>query len=277
MSYDLYFEAGRGKTLDKKSFQTYFKSRANYQVGNGQALYQNEDTGVYFIFDEPEDGVVAFNLNFFRPHVFGLEAAPELEQFSKSFATRVADPQGGMEVFSTEAFLRGWNDGNRFAYRSMMKDQNGPIHTWPAKKIREVWEWNYNLAEQRQREGENIFTPTIFAIDVDGEACSVAIWPPDCAILMPAVDAVMVPLAQSGKESDELGLVKWEEVFAVARPYLENAKGLKRYRMAFKEWPSDVAGFLGKKRKAVGELKGIGMDEILDREMVQESKAAGRQ
>jgi len=38
--------------------------------------------------------------------------------------------------------------------------------------------------------------------------------------------------------------------------------------MAFKEWPGNVAGFLGKKRKAMGKLKGIGMDEILDRELV---------
>jgi len=56
MSYDLFFEAGPGKKLDRKSFQAHFKSRANYQVGNGQAIYRNEDTGVYFIFDEPGRG-----------------------------------------------------------------------------------------------------------------------------------------------------------------------------------------------------------------------------
>jgi hypothetical protein len=32
-----------------------------------------------------------------------------------------------------------------------------------------------------------------------------------------------------------------------------------------------VAGFLGKKRKAIGKMKGIGMDEILDREMVEQA------
>jgi hypothetical protein len=269
MSYDLFFEAGRGKTLDKKSFATYFKSRASYQVGNGQAIYQNEDTGVYFIFDEPEDGVVAFNLNLFRPHVFGLEAAPELEQFAKAFAATVTDPQGAMEgAFSKEAFVRGWNEANRFAYRSM-QEQDGPTHTWPAKKIREVWEWNYGLAEQRAREGEELFVPTIFAIDVKGEARSVVIWPPDCTILMPVVDAVLVPLAQSGKESEELALVPWAEVSAMVRPYQDKSSGIARYRLAFQEWPSDIAGFLAKKRKAVGEMKGVGMDEILDRELVQ--------
>src|SRR3954451_15768766 len=97
MSYDLFFEAGAGRKLEKKTFAAHFKSRPNYQVENGQAVYQNEDTGVYFIFDEPDDGVMAFNLNLYRPHVFGLEAAVELEAFSKAFAAAVTDPQGAME------------------------------------------------------------------------------------------------------------------------------------------------------------------------------------
>jgi hypothetical protein len=61
MSYDLYIEAGNGKSLDKKLFAAWFRRRANYQVGKGQALYQNEDTGVYFIFDEPNGGLVAMS------------------------------------------------------------------------------------------------------------------------------------------------------------------------------------------------------------------------
>src|ERR1051325_773576 len=144
MSYDLFFEAGAGKKLDKKTFAAYFKSRANYQVENGQAIYQNEDTGVYFIFDEPEEGVMAFNLNLFRPHVFGREAAGELEAFAKAFSASVNDPQGAMEgEFDREAFIRGWNEANQFGYRAMSKQQEGPIYTWPSKKIREAGEWNY--------------------------------------------------------------------------------------------------------------------------------------
>jgi hypothetical protein len=154
-----------------------------------------------------------------------------------------------------------------------MLEEQGEIHSWPARKIREVWEWNFGLAAIREKEAESIFAPTIFAIDVNGSAQSVVIWPPDCVILMPAVDAVLVPTAQSGKESEELALVKWEEVFAVVRPYLQNVTGIKRYRLAFEDWPSEVAGFLAKKRKATGEIQGVGLDEILDQELVQEAKA----
>ena len=139
MSYDLFLSAGPGKKLSKKTFSDYFGQRARYNVGDGQAIYQNEDTGVYFIFDEPEDGIVAFNLNYLRPHVFGLEAALELEQFSEAFAATVGDPQGFMEEgagFQTELFLQGWNEGNQMAYGPMLKEQSEPIYCWPSQRIR---------------------------------------------------------------------------------------------------------------------------------------------
>jgi hypothetical protein len=282
MSYDLYFEAGAGKRLDRKSFAAYFKGRANYKPGKGQAIYQNEDTGVYFMFDEPSEGVVAFNLNYFRPHVFGLEAAPELEAFAAAFAARVTDPQnegmGEDAAFTREGFLRGWNAGNRFGYRAILSEQTDqPIHTWPARRIREVWAWNFARAAEQERAGEEMFVPAIFATAVEGEVWSVAIWPPECPILLPAVDAVLVPLAQSGKQSNELALVRWEEVLAVVKSYqvkgvAAGGAGLARYRLAFEDWPAEVAAFLGNKRRAVGEMNGVGLDGVLDQELVEEGR-----
>src|SRR5688500_8391529 len=116
MSYDLFFEAGAGKKLDKKSFAAHFRARRHYEVDNGQAIYQNENTGVYFILDEPEDGVVAMNLNLYRPHTFGLEAVVEIEAFAKAFDATVVDPQRDAEPgpFEREPFLRSYNEANRF-------------------------------------------------------------------------------------------------------------------------------------------------------------------
>ena len=280
MRYDLVLQAGRGKKLDKRSFTTFFKGRRHFEVGKGQAHYQNEDTGVYFIFDEPEDGAVMFNLNYYRPHVFGLEAAPELESFVHAFACEVGDPQGEMDdgIFSRAKFLKGWNHGNRFAYRSLLANQEEPegepVRTWPTKRIREVWEWNYARPGEDQLEEGMPFMPTIFAVAVDGadEPWSVAIWPPDCPILMPAVDGVLVPLAQSGKQSEELALVGWEEVSRVAKPYQVKGTGLPQYQLMFEQWPREVAQFLAKKRKPVGRMNGVGMDEVLDRELVEEAR-----
>ena len=124
MSYDLYLEPRSAQKVNAEVFEKYFGGRRHYQMGEGQAIYQNEDTGVYFIFDAPAEGVVAFNLNFFRPHVFGLEAAVELEEFCRAFEAVVHDAQGEMEdeaPFSREAFLQRWNAGNLFGYRALLK------------------------------------------------------------------------------------------------------------------------------------------------------------
>jgi hypothetical protein len=43
------------------------------------------------------------------------------------------------------------------------------------------------------------------------------------------------------------------------------------YRLAFERWPPDVAEFLSRPRTEVGKLKGIGMDQILDRELVEQA------
>jgi hypothetical protein len=272
MSYDLMFSAGPGKKLDKKSFAAYFRDRRNYQAGKGQAIYQNEDTGVYFIFDEPDQGVVAFNLNYFRPHTFGLEAAPELEQFAQAFDALVADPQGEAEEegpFSREAFLRGWNAGNQFGYRAMLKERTEPVRTWPSQKIHLAWEWNYSRPEEQARMGENIFVPGIFALEANGEVLSVAIWPPDCAILLPSVDAVLVPLTQSGKPGEDLAVVRWDEVLPVVQPYQEENSSLARYRLVFEQWPAEIAGFLQRERAPMEGTNGVPFDELLDQELVE--------
>jgi hypothetical protein len=271
MSYDLILEAGKGKRLDKKLFSAHFKSRRWYQVGGGQAVYQNEDTGVYFIFDEPADSAVAFNLNYYRPHSFGLEAAMELEAFAEAFNAIATDESGEPAPFNREAFLQAWNDGNRFGYRAMVKEQDKPPHTWPSKRIREVWEWNYARPSEEEQETATVFVPGIFAIDVDGQTFSVAIWPPQCPILMPTVDSVLVPLAQTGKQSEELAMVPWDQILPIVKPYQEKAPGLARYRLEFEEWPSEIEKFLSTKRRAAGQLNGIGMDEVLDRELVEEA------
>ena len=40
--------------------------------------------------------------------------------------------------------------------------------------------------------------------------------------------------------------------------------------MAFDEWPIEIAEFLGQKREATNELNGIALDQVLDRELVEE-------
>jgi hypothetical protein len=275
MSYDLYFDVNSGKGINKKKFAAYFTSRRHYQVENGQALYENEDTGAVFIFDEPQDGMVACNLNYYRPHVYALEAVVELQAFDEAFGLTAIDPQddetGEEGRFERERFLRAWNEGNRLAYRALLKEESDPVHTWPAQRIREVWEWNYGRPSEEECVEGSLFVPGIFAAAMDGAAASLAIWVPDCAILLPAVDALLVPAAPGDPANEDLALVRWEEVLPVLAPYKVEAAGLARYHLAFDHWPEQIAAFLGATRQPTGQLEGVALDQILDRELVEQA------
>src|ERR1051325_2662308 len=132
MSYDLYFKSRNQNSKPTPiEFVEYFRQRKNYEVSNQQVVYQNETTGVYFVFDigelsDMEDSdllPLSFNLNYLRPHIFGLEAEPEIRSLVEKFSLLVSDDQlDGMSdgEYSTEGFLRGWNKGNEFGYRSIL-------------------------------------------------------------------------------------------------------------------------------------------------------------
>src|SRR4051812_9742286 len=134
MSYDLYFQKKNQKSLSRQEFANYFSSRPHYKIENRQAIYENDDTGVYFIFEHNEaeslektEDPSAYSpailiLNFLRPHIFALEAEPEVAAFVRQFGFTIADPQDDGNPGSTydrEAFLRGWNAGNKFAFNAI--------------------------------------------------------------------------------------------------------------------------------------------------------------
>ena len=114
MSYDLYFTKPE---ITLQQFEDYFRRRDNYKVENAQAWYENEDTGVYFCFEFSDEdskdldfGKISFNLNFFRPHFFALEAEIEVKEFIDKFGFSINDPQNeGMAEgpFTKEGFIRG--------------------------------------------------------------------------------------------------------------------------------------------------------------------------
>src|SRR5262245_29644649 len=144
MSYDLMLMGGSGKKIDKKSFGKYLKNEAIKKIAKAKAWYKIKTTAVNSILNKRKKGGVHSILNYFRPHVFGLEAALELEQFAQAFDATVGDPQGEMGengVFTRAGFLKGWNHGNAFAYQAMLKQRTEPVSTWPAKRIQQVWEW----------------------------------------------------------------------------------------------------------------------------------------
>jgi hypothetical protein len=111
-------------------------------------------------------------------------------------------------------------------------------------------------------------------LEHNGQAIAVAIWPPECPILLPAVDAVMVPLAQTGKGTQEMALVPWAELAQIAEPYREQSPHLARYRLPIDA--AQVAAFLQQRRKPMPKVNGITMDQLLDQELVDDARKAAK-
>ncbi len=202
MSYDLFLRRGR---LSFETVSAFFEGRAHYSSASGPPIgdprdpdydqpidfeqfdwfYSNPDTGVYFNFtwverdgDKPEGPHLHFDINYFRPHIFGLEAAEELAEVIAHFGPEIEDPQMhgmGDGPFSKEAFLSGWNAGNRFAHRAFSSQQNAePPELAPSSAIADAWLWNRDRAALQRtvaEAGADAFIPLIMWFDlgdVDG-------------------------------------------------------------------------------------------------------------
>jgi hypothetical protein len=173
VSYDLRIYP---KDFKPRAIIEWLGWRAHYSTDDNRAAYSNDDTGIYFSFEvveqpeqdegePPEPPYVHFNLNYCRPHIFGLEAEPEIAAFLKQFDSSIHDPQfNGMGdgPYSREAFLSAWNHGNRLGFEAIGGDSEAPP-PWGADPavIEAVWKWNYGRAALQKQAGDKIFVPRI--------------------------------------------------------------------------------------------------------------------
>jgi hypothetical protein len=210
VSYDLFFlTRDRQPPLTIDDFRSYFGGRDHFSVHGDdadQALYENDDTGVYFSFrhsgsedatapEEPDDDLrdanVSFNLNYWRPHVFGLEAEPEVGAFVTRFALLVEDPQTegmGRGAYSPSLFLAGWNAGNRFAYRAFQEQLDEPPASLPHAEIDRCWRWNRRVRELQRRLGDDVFVPRISFVRHRDRVASYVVWGDGLPIALPRTD-----------------------------------------------------------------------------------------
>jgi hypothetical protein len=200
VSYDLFFTGD----IDRDDIREYLAD-GGHEVGDAGAGYHNEATGVYWSFsfnNEDDGGGLAFNLNYVRPHVFGLEAEPYIAALIETFALDIQDPQGGMGdgPYSAEGFLRGWNTGNKFAHRSFARTAgNVRPMTLPAARNAAIWRWNYvkdligEALMDLAGEVPPCFSPTVMMIVPNGEVAvkTCVIWDLDMAVMIPEVDLVV--------------------------------------------------------------------------------------
>lgn len=281
MSYDLFLKS-ESATLTEDHFESYFSARPHYTLNSSQAFYENEDTGVYFSFDYAPDemGVVAFNLNYYRPHFFGLEAAPEVGAFIAAFNLTIDDPQTdgmGEGPFSVDGFIRGWNAGNRFGYRAILsRDDRPATQVYPTSELERIWRWNLNRAALQNRMGEALFVPKFMFFKGGTQARSAVVWPDACPIFMPKADIVIVLRDELSSSTDrEVTVVEWPEIQSVVKVFpVDEEHG--HFRLDYEATPASVVRFIRALPIVPQEPdSGLAYDSVLNAELVLENTMTG--
>lgn len=294
VSYDLFFN--REKPVTEREFAEYFASRANYQVTGSDAVYSNDYTGVYFSFRleasstaDPETNPfnASFNLNYFRPHIFGLEAAPEVAAFVAHFDFQIDDPQvDGMSngPFTEAGFLKGWNAGNTFGYRAMVSacKRDGSevdVLTKPTALIEQVWRWNLNRDLLMDQIEQDIFIPRIMWLKVGSELFTTAIWPDGITTLIPQVDRVIIPRDNLAprrwlflKQKDNC-LVSQGDLDGVLPPLEKLEFMLPCRRLMYQNPPPEIRRFVQSLKPPTVEMKLVAHDKVLNAELLTEALA----
>jgi hypothetical protein len=222
MSYslDFYFEP----PVRRHRLLRHFAARRHFSVEKDRVVYENRHTGVYFFIHLSSarklfhSNVVSaeFEINYYRPSYFGVEAEKELSDFVAVFQPRIEDPQirgMGEGPYSREGFLSGWNFGNVFAARNALSPGHN-VTSMPADELRATWEWNYHRAERAQR-NPRLFVPGITFSRIENHPSRVVVWGEGMPILLPEVDYVLVGRVVSGEA--RFGLAPWSEVVEVVR------------------------------------------------------------
>jgi len=226
MSYDLHLHFDKGVT--ERDFLEYFAGRRHFTARGNEVVYQNPDTTVgFFLRYELSKGFLSrkslaaahFELNYFRPSFYGLEAQIELSALVTRFAPRIEDPQingMGQGPYSGDGFLRGWNYGNTFAVGAITA--SNPQHkvvTMPTDKLLTAWKWNYNKPQLSAEVGERQFVPSIMTVAVANTPSLVVVWALGMPVVLPKVDFVLVGREESGVK--RYGLAPWSDVLVQVR------------------------------------------------------------
>jgi hypothetical protein len=209
MSYNLYFKPRQG-TLSEDAFWSYFEGKANYTRQGAQAIYDNENTGVYFdfLFDlsplEEDEGPasdcpVMLTVNYMRPGFFIQEAEREVSALVKHFDFLVLDPQSdekGPKNHQTENMIKTWHEGNQFSVSVRMSlDESSREHFFwvPRELLQSTWAWNFSIEERYANATKDLFLPRIFLGQLEEQIITFACWPDGLPSHVPKVDYLWVP------------------------------------------------------------------------------------
>jgi hypothetical protein len=285
MSYDLHFKPRTG-AISPEQFVEHFQRRAHFRAEGTQALYENRQTGVYFGFmlnEEPVDGAVAhypasFNINFFRPSYFVLEAQPEVDAFVRAFDMVVMDPQNdgmGEGEYDSERMVSGWNTGNEFGYKGILSDPDnrGRVLSLPTDVLMSAWQWNRGRLDMQSRLGESRFVPGVMMVAIAGQLGTAAVWPDAIPAAIPQVDYLLVPRKKLAprkflRRVQDIALVRRND----ALPLLSRHRATRFSDFLLLDYdtaPPDVTKYVESLPPSTEKIDDIPADQVLNRELVE--------
>lgn len=291
MSYDLHFT---GRDVSAAEFTSYFKSRKRYRGSSPQVIYENEKTGVYFSFEhtravnQGEDvdpnappSSITLVLNLIRPHIFALEAEPEIRALVDAFRFTVFDPQMegmGTGAYQSEGFFRGWNVANKVGVQVVLQQNKASLCTYPKEKLERIWKWNRWCEMLQEELQEDIFVPRISFLKKSGMAVSFIVWGDAIPTVIPEVDyilAVRKELAPKGlfKSGPDHCLLSFEEAGKALGSYLRHDFELPVYKLPAPKSPEEIRNYVRRLKPYAEKLEGWPMDKIIDQELVDECLA----
>jgi hypothetical protein len=291
MSYDLYFKSREGaKPSGVADFAAYFKGRQNYHLSDKQAVYQSETTGVYFWFDfdavesdeTPDLLPLSLGVNYYRPHVFGLEAELEVRALVEKFQLQISDPQShgmGGEEYSAQGFLNGWNYGNEIGYRSILQQGENPL-SLPTAVIESCWQWNFQRDDLKKELGDDVFVPRFMFIIHDGAVRPTVVWPDGIPTALPETELLIIPRKSVLPKkflvlsTQDTVLATRAEVEEVMQRYPLKQAALPYRLLTYSTPPPEIVDFLQGLKPMSGKLDAVTVDKILNAELVEKARSA---
>lgn len=283
MSYDLFLRPRNG-AVGKKDFKAYFQDRRFYDTEAGHAAYNNEDTGVYFSFEwvdareDDEEGElypIAFNINYFRPSYFIMEAEIEVSAFVQAFDLVVDDPQWkgmGKGEYDAKVLMSGWNAGNESAYDIALErpEQRSHLRTLPSATVLQAWRWNFERNARQQSVGDTKFVPRIQFLEVEGQMTSAMFWPDGAPLMATPVDWFIFGGENLLRRRPDLAkaerLLPWAEAIQILDPFIKQAPE-PVVTFDYDETPSKVFDFLLRRSSESVSSTLWPQDKVLDREI----------
>jgi hypothetical protein len=281
MSYDLYFKKS---DISSEEFFNYFHNEKNYTIDKNQVLYENNNTGVYFVIDYYEEKnddnyFASLNLNYYRPLSFGYETALVIDKFIKQNNIDIFDPQNegmGEGPFTIDGFIRSWQHGNDFGYQSILEhpDSCGDVYCESNDQLWKIWNWNYKKEEYYEELQKDIFIPTISFALVNNVLSTFVVWPDAISTIIPKVDYVLIMRKELGpkkffRKTQDQFFVTFDSLNTNMKNYQSQFKGFIVYDLPCPETPLILKEYVKKINPIENHVKMIAPDSILSSELVK--------